>query len=84
MRALHARGIGVLSVVGGRQTTTWLLRAGVVCDLYLTTSPRPGGEPGTPFYEGPPFSQRLVLEKRGRGREAGVRFEHLAGLRLEP
>ena len=77
MRELHARGIGVLSVVGGRQTATWLLRAGVVRDLYLTTSPRPGGEPRTPFYEGPPLSQRLVLEKRGRGREAGVRFEHL-------
>ena len=53
MRELHARGIGVLSAVGGRQTATWLLRAAVVSDLYLTTSPRPGGEPGTPLYEGP-------------------------------
>lgn len=75
MRELHAHGIGVLSVVGGRHTASWLLRAGVVSDLYLTTSARPGGEPGTPFYEGPPLSQRVVLEKRGR--ESGVRFEHL-------
>ena len=82
MRELHARGIGVLSAVGGRHTATWLLRAGVVSDLYLTTSPRLGGEAGTPLYEGPPLSQRVLVEKRGRGREAGVRFEHflLAGV----
>jgi riboflavin biosynthesis pyrimidine reductase len=77
MRELRARGIGVLSVVGGRQTATWLLRAGVVRDIYLTTSAQTGGDPDTPFYEGPPLSPRVVLEKRGRGREAGVKFEHL-------
>ncbi|HEV8317601.1 MAG TPA: dihydrofolate reductase family protein [Vicinamibacterales bacterium] len=77
MRELHARGIGVLSVVGGRRTATWLLRAGVVSDLYVTTSSLSGGEPGTPLYDGPPLMKRLVLEKRGRRREAGVRFEHL-------
>jgi riboflavin biosynthesis pyrimidine reductase len=77
MRALRAAGIGVLSAIGGRRTATWLLRAGMVGDLYLTTSARSAGEPNTPFYEGPPLSRRLVLEKRGRGEEAGVRFEHL-------
>src|SRR2546422_1491631 len=48
MRELHARGIGVLSAVGGRQTATRLLRPGGRSDLYFTTSPQLGGEPGTP------------------------------------
>ena len=77
MRELRARGIGVLSAVGGRQTASWLMRAGVVRDVYLTTSAQRGGEPDTPLYEGPPLAQRMILEKRGLGREAGVRFEHL-------
>ena len=46
-------------------------------DLYLTTSPREGGEPNTPFHDGPPLDTRPVVEKSGNGPEAGVRFEHL-------
>lgn len=52
-------------------------REGLVSDLYLTTSPISAGTPGTPFYEGPPVETDVVVEKRGRGREAGVRFQHL-------
>ena len=77
MRALRARGIAVVSAVGGRRTARWLLRAGVVHDLYLTTSARSAGEPDTPLHDGPPLSSEIVLEKRGRGRDEGVRFEHL-------
>lgn len=73
---LRARGIEVISAVGGRRTATAMLLEGVVDDLYLTTSPIDAGEPNTPFYEGPPLALVRVVEKSGRGSEAGVRFEH--------
>ena len=76
MRALHARGIRVVSAVGGRRTARALLGANVVADLYLTTSPLRGGEPGTPLSEEPLPRHVRLLEKSGRGREGGVRFEH--------
>lgn len=76
MRQLRARGIRVISAVGGRRTATALLRGGLVSDLYLTASPIEAGEPNTPFYEGPPLTLARVLEKAGQGDEAGVRFEH--------
>jgi riboflavin biosynthesis pyrimidine reductase len=74
---LHARGLEVISAVGGRRTAERLLRAGVVAELYLTTSPRAGGQPGTPLHPSPLPPHRLLLEKRGRDGEAGVRFRHL-------
>jgi riboflavin biosynthesis pyrimidine reductase len=76
LRALHDRGITVVSAVGGRRTATALLLDGLVDDLYLTTSPVNGGEPHTPFYEGPPLPLDLVVAKAGLGDDAGVRFEH--------
>ena len=52
--------------------------AGAVQDIYLTTSPRPGGEPGTPFYTGArALGTRCVVRKAGRAEETGVVFEHL-------
>jgi riboflavin biosynthesis pyrimidine reductase len=76
MTKLRDRGIRAISCVGGRATATVMLRAGIVSDLYLTTSPISAGEPHTPFYEGPPLSLTKVVEKVGQEREAGVRFEH--------
>jgi riboflavin biosynthesis pyrimidine reductase len=76
LRTLHRNGLRVISVVGGRQTATTMLREGLVDDLYLTTSPIDGGEPGTPFYQGPPLNLDRVLLKEGQDTEAGVRFEH--------
>jgi riboflavin biosynthesis pyrimidine reductase len=76
LRDLRAQGIEVVSAVGGRRTATSMLREGLVDDLYLTTSPIDAGEPNTPFYEGPPLSLDLVVEKEGIGPEIGVRFEH--------
>ena len=76
MRSLGRRGIGVVSAVGGRHTATALLKEGLVDDVYLTTSAVDGGEPDSPYYEGPPLPLSLVVEKAGLGREAGVRFEH--------
>jgi riboflavin biosynthesis pyrimidine reductase len=76
MRKLRARGLGVISAIGGRHTATALLRDGLIDDIYLTTSPIDAGEPNTPFYEGPPLNLSRVVLKAGRGPEEGVRFEH--------
>ena len=74
--ALHSLGIARVSAVGGRHLATQLIDAGLVQDLYLTTSPRPGGEPNTPFYPGTLRAHTLV-SKLGTGPETGVTFEHL-------
>ncbi|MDP3720530.1 MAG: dihydrofolate reductase family protein [Acidobacteriota bacterium] len=75
LRADH--GITRASCIGGRTLTTQLIDAGVVQDLYLTTSPKAGGEPNTPFYTGArPLNTALVVSKAGRDVETGVRFEH--------
>jgi riboflavin biosynthesis pyrimidine reductase len=85
LKALRAEhGIRRMSCIGGRGLATDLIDAGVVQDIYLTTSALPGGEPGTPFYTGAAALEttRVVL-KAGRGEETGVRFEHLVTLRAE-
>jgi riboflavin biosynthesis pyrimidine reductase len=76
LRDLRRRGIRVISAIGGRRTATPLLHEHLVDEIYLTTSPQTGGEPGTPFYDGPPLKLSRMLLKEGRGAEAGVRFEH--------
>jgi riboflavin biosynthesis pyrimidine reductase len=71
-------GIGRISCIGGRALATELLEAGLVQDVYLTTSARRGGEPGTPFYTAAkPLPTIPVVKKAGRDEEAGVVFEHL-------
>ncbi len=84
LKALRAgHGITRVSCIGGRTLTTQLIDAGVVQDIYLTTSPEPGGEPNTPFYTGEQLFDTTslgttpVVTKAGRYEEAGVRFEHL-------
>ena len=75
LRAEH--GIARASSIGGRTLTTQLIDRGVVQDIYLTTSPKIGGEPGTPFYTGGrPLPTSLSVRKAGRDEEAGVVFEH--------
>jgi 5-amino-6-(5-phosphoribosylamino)uracil reductase len=76
MRDLRRDGIRIISAVGGRRTATALLDAGLVSELYLTTSPIDAGEPNTPFYEGPALALSRVVLKGGKGPEAGVKFEH--------
>lgn len=77
LRSEH--GIMRISAVGGRTTATALVDAGLVQDVYLTTSDRTGGKPGTPFYAGrKPPALRLVVRKRGTDRAAPIVFEHLA------
>lgn len=71
-------GIRRVSSTGGRHVTTALIDAGVIQDIYLTTSPKAGGQPNTPFYTGAAtLRTRLVVKKAGKGDEAGVTFEHL-------
>jgi riboflavin biosynthesis pyrimidine reductase len=76
LRAKH--GIRRISVVGGRTVATTLLDAGVVQDLYLTTTEKEAGEPGTPLYIGSrPPAFDAVVRKRGTDPEAPFLFEHL-------
>ena len=76
LRHLKSHGLNVISAIGGRRTATALLNERLISDIYLTTSPIEGGEPDTPYYEGPPLPLARVLLKQGLGPEAGVRFEH--------
>jgi riboflavin biosynthesis pyrimidine reductase len=78
MQELATRGMRIVSAIGGRRTAGALIDEGLVSDLYLTTAPRSGGEPQTPFYHGPPLPLDRLVEKVGTGEEAGVRFEHFA------
>ncbi len=75
---LRGRGMEVISAIGGRRTADALLRARLVSELYLTTSPRCGGEPGTPISTAPLPPHRVIVEKAGRGDERGLHFRHLA------
>jgi riboflavin biosynthesis pyrimidine reductase len=71
---LFGLGIVRVSVVCGPTLVTGLIDAGLVSDLYLTTSPIEGGRPGTPMYEGTrPPSRDLVIRKRS---PEGIVFEH--------
>ncbi len=72
---LRRMGLERVSVVGGRKIATQLIDAGLVQDVYLTTSPRDGGEPNTPMYPRR-LDGHLVVRKRGTGPETGVVFDH--------
>jgi riboflavin biosynthesis pyrimidine reductase len=73
---LRQMGVARISAIGGRTLARAMLDAALVSDLYLTTSPRPGGEPDTPLYRGA-IEGALVVRKRGTGNEEGVTFEHV-------
>jgi 5-amino-6-(5-phosphoribosylamino)uracil reductase len=75
-RQLRDMGIARISCIGGRTIARQLMDAGLIQDLYLTTSAANGGEPGTPLYPGP-LDGDLVVRKRGTGPDEGVVFEHL-------
>jgi riboflavin biosynthesis pyrimidine reductase len=75
-RTMRSMGIARISAIGGRTIARAMIAAGLVQDLYLTTSPRPGGEPNTPLAAAP-LEGTLVVKKRGTGVDTGVVFEHL-------
>jgi len=75
-RILRELGIERVSCIGGRTLAGQLIDDGLVQDVYLTTAPRSGGEPDTPFYA-KPLRAREVVRKRGTGADEGVTFQHL-------
>jgi len=77
--ALRRLGIARVSCVGGRTLAQQLIDAHLVQDLYLTTSPRDGGTPGTPLYPGT-IEGETVVTKRATGADEGVAFAHLRRL----
>ena len=70
-------GVQRVSAIGGRFTATQLVDAGLIQDIYLTTTSLEGGEPGTPWYFGaaPP---RLTAITSKQWDESGSRvaFDH--------
>ena len=71
-------GIARISCVGGRTTAPALIDDGLVQDLYLTTTEKSAGKPGTPFYTGARVpAVDLVVRKRGTDRDCPIVFEHL-------
>jgi riboflavin biosynthesis pyrimidine reductase len=78
---LHARGMTRFCSIGGRRSASQLVDAGLVQDVYLTTTPLSAGEPGTPWYVG---TRRLSLEPvvvKEWGCSDGVaRFEHFLAI----
>jgi riboflavin biosynthesis pyrimidine reductase len=75
-RRLRSMGVARISAIGGRTIARAMIDARLIQDLYLTTSPRPGGEPNTPLSP-TPLPGTLVVRKGGTGPETGVTFEHL-------
>ena len=71
-------GIRRISAVGGRSAASALIEAGVVQDLYITTSAISAGQPGTPFYTGRlQIHPRLIVRKRsGDDVVPPIVFEH--------
>jgi riboflavin biosynthesis pyrimidine reductase len=74
---LAALGIRRISCIGGRRLAASLVEAGLVDDLYLTTSPRHGGEPDTAL-PAAVLAGDVIVRKRGTREETGVVFEQLA------
>ena len=71
--------IGRISAVGGRVTATSLVDAGLVQDIYLTTSAIDAGEPNTPWYVGKEFPKlETIAKKREVTVTSPLLFEHLA------
>jgi riboflavin biosynthesis pyrimidine reductase len=75
-RQLRDMGIARISCIGGRTIARQLIDAGLIQDLYLTTSAKSGGQPGTPLYPRP-LDGELIARKRGTGPDDGVIFEHV-------
>jgi riboflavin biosynthesis pyrimidine reductase len=70
-------GIQRISVIGGRSTATQLVDAGLIQDIYLTTTSLTGGEPGTPWYAGAALPRLTAITSK-QWNESGSRvvFDH--------
>ena len=70
-------GIQRVSAIGGRFTATQLVDAGLIQDIYLTTTSLEGGEPGTPWYCGTnPPQLTAITSKQWHESGSRVVFEH--------
>jgi riboflavin biosynthesis pyrimidine reductase len=70
-------GIQRISAIGGRVTATQLVDAGLIQDIYLTTTSLEGGEPGTPWYCGQNSPQlTAITSKKWHENGSRVVFEH--------
>jgi riboflavin biosynthesis pyrimidine reductase len=78
-RQLRTLGIERISCIGGRTLARQLIDAGLIQDLYLTTSANEGGEPDTALYP-TPIRAPIVVRKRGSGPDTGVVFEQFTRL----
>ena len=78
-RLRREHGITRISCIGGRRAATSLVDAGLVQDIYLTTSALDGGEANTPWYVGanPPLLS-TILRKREDSDLNPILFEHLS------
>jgi riboflavin biosynthesis pyrimidine reductase len=76
-RLRSEEGIQRISVIGGRFTATQLVDAGLIQDIYLTTTSLKGGEPGTPWYAGtaPPRLTAITSKEWNEGGSSVV-FDH--------
>lgn len=74
---LRARGLRVISAVGGSRTTSALLRGSLVTDLYVIKTPDAFDPANDQFYAGPPFLRRRLLAKAGCDSNDDICFEHL-------
>jgi riboflavin biosynthesis pyrimidine reductase len=75
---LRSRGMTRFCSIGGRRSASELVDAGLVQDIYLTTTSSSAGEPGTPWYVGKRrLSLQPVVVKEWDGLEGVVQFEHL-------
>jgi riboflavin biosynthesis pyrimidine reductase len=71
--------IGRISAIGGRVAATSLVDAGLVQDLYLTTSAIDAGDPDTPWYVGERCPRlETIVKKREVTQSSPLLFEHLA------
>jgi len=70
-------GIQRISSIGGRFTATLLVDAGLIQDIYLTTTSLEGGEPGTPWYCGAsaPYLSAITSKQWHEGGSRVV-FDH--------
>jgi riboflavin biosynthesis pyrimidine reductase len=74
---LQARGLTRFCSIGGRRSASELVDAGLVQDVYLTTTQSRAGDPGTPWYVGNrALPLEPVLVKEWPGVDGVVRFEH--------
>lgn len=74
-RELWRLGVRTMSCIGGPTLARQLIDAGLIDDVYLTTSAKKGGEPNTPLYPGP-LDGRTIVAKHGTRVDAGVVFQH--------